>query len=202
MKYTKWLIVMLYISLVMLYMYISDIYQIYQIGHFWDVQKNESVNTTRQFVTPRIWIYYLKGETTCYWYVNTSLSDKKSVYSKSLILRWPVRLFVLVNIIMSIYVHIEQGLIHMVWKSCTYKQKVDMLRLSKRSIKMGWKGKLCVWQILFAKEQRGRTQIDVIYWIGRILKYIQKSNQFNFQTKDIACFSSSRETKIKGTLYN
>ena len=71
-----------------------------------------------------------------YWFVNTSLSDKKSVYSKSLILRWSLRpTGLLFTLFWQFYVHIEQGLKHMVWKSYTSKQKVDMLRLSKRSIK-------------------------------------------------------------------
>ena len=110
-----------------------------------------------------------------YWYANTSPSDKKSVYSKSMILRWPLRpIGLLFTLFWQFNVHIEQGLNHMVWKSYTSKQKVDNVASIKKIYKKGWKGKLCVWQILFAKEQRGRTQIDVIYWIGRILKYIKK----------------------------
>ena len=68
---------------------------------------------------------------------------------------------------------VDHRINHMDWKSYTTKQKVDNVNASiKKIYTKGWKGKLCVWQILFAKEQRGRPQIDVIYWIGRILKYI------------------------------
>ena len=67
---------------------------------------------------------------------------------------------------------VDHRINHLVWKSYTTKQKVDNVASIKKIYTKGWKGKLCVWQFLFAKEQRGRPQNDVIYWIGRILKYI------------------------------